>query len=143
MLPAKITYARTIYGWLEESMKIKLGSKNIRQKGEDFVYRDRLDFVVEKSRQKPQVFVPRVSGSMYGYTAPYPKEIYLCTIVGSDNARNHVVALWDGWIFDANLSYALPYCKDSLDWCSGGGEYQCSFKQFGKSVVFYDKVFSI
>ena len=75
-------------------------------------------------------------GGIGSYTSPYPPEIYLCVIVGTDNGRNHTIALWNGWVFDSNLAYAVPYSKDSLDWCSGGGEYTCEFKKFGRTAIF-------
>jgi hypothetical protein len=41
----------------------------------------------------------------------------------------HAVTLWQGQIFDANLSYALRWSQQSLDWCSGKGSACVGFSR--------------
>ena len=130
-----IFYSELVYSWLNDSLTITTGK---RTDGKMCVYRDRMDFIAEKSRRTPRVYKVKVRGSQgFGfYTSPFSADVHLCEVVGMDNARDHVVGLWNGWIFDSNLNYALPYSKESLDWCSGGGEYKCEFKHFGKTLIF-------
>ena len=45
-----------------------------------------------------------------------PYSIYLIGIIASDDSNDHGIAICNGWIFDANVPHALPYCKDGLDY---------------------------
>ena len=38
-------------------------------------------------------------------------------LVGSDGSCNHRVAFWKNWLFDSNLSNAVPLTQDHLNWC--------------------------
>ena len=37
--------------------------------------------------------------------------------VGADGSCNHRVAFWKNWLFDSNLSNAVPMTQDHLNWC--------------------------
>ena len=136
----KKQYAELVFGWLTESLTIDIGTRRKEDVKRVKLYKDRLDFVVEKTRRAPQIFLPKVKGSFLHYAEPFPQEIHLCSIVGTDGSRQHVIALWNGWIFDANLPYAIRYCKDSLDWCCGDESDWSKFQKFGKTVVFHERM---
>jgi len=38
----------------------------------------------------------------------------------SDGEATHAITMSDGWIFEANLTFALPLTRESLDYCCGG-----------------------
>ena len=55
--------------------------------------------------------------------------VILTSVQGDDGARDHVVSIFNGWIFDGNFSHALPLCKESLDACVWG-----SYQQIGDAA---------
>ena len=49
-------------------------------------------------------------------------------------SRDHIIAICRGWIFDANLTYAIPLTLDSLNWCAGHGKKEVLFDGFFEQV---------
>ena len=51
----------------------------------------------------------------------------LLGVKGEDNKTDHAICIVGQWIFDSNLSKAIPLSKESLDICcsSGDGSVTC------------------
>ena len=101
---------------------------------------DRFDHVVSRMRRRPVRYDPHKrgyqpeKGLLEKYEAPYHKDVILCLLVDSMGGRGHAVSLWNGWIFDSSISYALPYCEESLHWCCSDGEGQCGLSYVAKTI---------
>ena len=48
-------------------------------------------------------------------------EFAIVTIRASDGAVNHCVTVCGTWLFDSNTATAMPFTRQSLDWCAGEG----------------------
>ena len=71
------------------------------------------------------------------YLPPYHDDVTLCLLIDSKGGRSHAVSLWNGWIFDSNLTYAIPFGKLSLDWCCADESKkgnECCFNGFGMTI---------
>ena len=73
---------------------------------------DRLDHVVDKALRKSRRYHPTKQGIMPNYQPPVNTDVILCLLVDSSGGRSHAVTLWDGWMFDSNLAYAIPLEKN-------------------------------
>jgi len=51
--------------------------------------------------------------------APVDTCFMVWVLRGTDGSTSHCVAVVQHWIFDSNLSKALPLTRASLDWCCG------------------------
>jgi hypothetical protein len=49
--------------------------------------------------------------------APVDTCFMVWVLRGTDGSTSHCVAVVQHWIFDSNLSKALPLTRASLDWC--------------------------
>ena len=58
--------------------------------------------------------------------SPYPTCILMH---GSDGSTDHCIATMGNWIFDSNMSHALPLCQASLDQCVDLDEKGVTFKR--------------
>ena len=41
--------------------------------------------------------------------------------------KDHMIAICQEWIFDGNLTYAIPFNIESLNWCAGHGNKDIVF----------------
>jgi len=57
-------------------------------------------------------------------------------VKGSDGKEDHSIAIYSGWIFDANFTHALPLCQESLNECCSSDEVKCTFVCFLQSFYF-------
>ena len=65
--------------------------------------------------------------------------VLLVVLYGSDGSTNHSISICQGFIFDANLPYALKYSQKNLDWCCSAPGVNVKFVSFYKAVYFYPK----
>jgi len=49
------------------------------------------------------------------------KTIYMCTLLTSDGGNDHVVSVFNGYIFDNNFPCAIPLSFENLSLCGGFG----------------------
>ena len=70
---------------------------------------------------------------------PYYNNIVLCIPKSSSFAKDHIVGITKGWIFDGNLSYALPLTEENLTWSTTHGKGQEVFSQFVEQVQVLQK----
>jgi len=125
--------AERVYSWLEESIAMPFAGGKKRKIGNK-VCNDRFDHVVDKIRRRPRKYDPFRRGNLAEYKPPYHKDVILCLLVDSDGGKSHAVSLWDGWIFDSNIGYAIPFLQESLDWCCSGDDVKCEFCCFGTTI---------
>ena len=62
------------------------------------------------------------------------KTIQLCIIQTTSFSRDHIIALAGGWIFDSNLTFAIPLNANNLNWCANHGKQDVYFEQFIEQV---------
>jgi len=62
------------------------------------------------------------------------KSIILGIVKSNLLSRDHIIAICNGWIFDANLPYAIPLTLDNLNWCAGHGNKEVLFDGFFEQV---------
>ena len=136
-----VQYAKTVYGWLEESITMPFAAAKKRKRGNNSskdsnneTCMDRFDHVVNRMRRKPRKYDPHVKGLLEKYEPPYHEDVILCLLGDSRGGRGHAVSLWNGWIFDSNISYAIPFCDESLNWCCSDEEGQCGFSHVAKTI---------
>ena len=93
---------------------------------------------------------PAVQTKWNWNTATQNSRFMLWVLRASDNSASHCVGVVGQWIFDSNLTHALPPVQEALDWCCGannvdvkygmgvGCRYQCVqrgyiFRRWSKS----------
>ena len=57
-------------------------------------------------------------------------------LVSADGSTTHAVALTDKWIFDANLTHALPLSRESLDICCSSDTGHSEFVRLNRGYSF-------
>jgi hypothetical protein len=62
--------------------------------------------------------------------------IYMCQLLGSDGKDDHCVSISNNWIYDSNLSNAIPRSRESLDLCCSDDEIHSSFVRVVKVAHF-------
>ena len=135
-------YADIVYSWLKESMALPLSveqaGRKRQKKRQKMEHTDRLDFVVDKALRKPRRYHPKKHGIMVNNQPPVNTDVILCLLVDSSGGRSHAITLWNGWIFDSNLAYAIPLEIKSLDWCcaDNGSRATFHFCHFAKTITF-------
>ena len=48
----------------------------------------------------------------------------------------HAIAIHGGFVYDANEDFALPLCKEALDYCCSTQEIRNEFLHFQKGMIF-------
>ena len=54
-------------------------------------------------------------------------------------AKDHIVTFCRGWIFDSNLTFAIPISNINLDWCCGNSDNDAMFIGFYELFSIYEK----
>jgi hypothetical protein len=67
------------------------------------------------------------------------EKIVLVLLHGSDQRSDHVVAIYNGLIFDSNVEMAMPFCRENLDYCCTDSTGEPSFSHFVKGYTFHRK----
>ena len=62
------------------------------------------------------------------------KSIILGIVKSNLLSRDHIIAICNGWIFDANLPYAIPLTLENLNWCAGHGKKDVLYNGFFEQV---------
>ena len=65
---------------------------------------------------------------------PYYNTVVLCIPKSSSFAKDHIIAITKGWIFDGNLIYAMPLTEENLTWSTTRGESEQAFSKFVEQV---------
>ena len=58
----------------------------------------------------------------------------LCIPKSTSLNRDHIIGITQGWIFDGNLSYAIPLNEDNLSWSASHGESGEVFAGFCEQI---------
>ena len=66
--------------------------------------------------------------------SPYYYKIMLCIPKSTSLNRDHIIGITQGWIFDGNLSYAIPLNEDNLSWSASHGESGEVFAGFCEQI---------
>ena len=53
----------------------------------------------------------------------------VCILKSNIMSREHMIAISNGWIFDANLSYAIALNETNLNWCTGKHQFIGFYEQ--------------
>lgn len=61
-----------------------------------------------------------------------PQMVFVAVLLASDGNCSHAVTIHRGWLFDANEKYAIPMCKEALDYCTCDETQTSTFVQFHK-----------
>ena len=112
---------------LFDKRKQELANDNtlIRKKNVDDIDAIRSIFTDKQSKYKKCIQTMRIKTTRFnllndnepsGLKELDPYSIYLIGIIASDDSNDHGIAIYNDWIFDANVPHALPYCKDGLDY---------------------------
>ena len=62
------------------------------------------------------------------------KSIQLCIVHSTAFSRDHIIAIAAGWIFDSNLTFAIPLNEKNLHWCASHGKKGVFFERFVEQV---------
>ena len=73
---------------------------------------------------------------------PWHHCLFFVVLEGSDGSTNHSITVCNSYIFDANISHALKYSKEALDWCCSAPGFSTHFARFYRAVYFYPKKFT-
>jgi hypothetical protein len=57
------------------------------------------------------------------------KYVYIAQLKNQTGDCTHTIAIYNGWIFDSNLSYAIKLNKENLDWCSASDNSLCQYSE--------------
>ena len=68
------------------------------------------------------------------YDSKYYQSIMICLIKGTNVFHDNLISIVRGWIFDSNLSFAIPLDKKHLEWCSGATNNESTFGGFCEMV---------
>ena len=66
---------------------------------------------------------------------PYYDSIILCIPKSTGFSRDHIIGITKGWIFDGNLSYAIPLNEKNLTWCTSHGRENEFFTGFWEQIA--------
>ena len=58
------------------------------------------------------------------------KYVHVAQLTNQAKDCTHTIAIYNGWIFDSNLHYAIELNKENLDWCSIGTGSLCQYGIF-------------
>ena len=64
------------------------------------------------------------------------RSILVGVLTESDGNASHAIAIHGGFVYDANESFALPLCKEALDYCCSTQEIRNEFLHFQKGMIF-------
>jgi len=78
---------------------------------------NRLDFATQIIRTKGTKYQVKKLEKKFDVLTDISSDVTLCQLIDSIYDGTHCVTVCDKWIFDANMPYALPLTKESLDQC--------------------------
>ena len=88
-----------------------------------------------KNRTGKAVNVNRLMNENFYYYA-----VVVALLKDSLGSKDHIVSFSEGWLFDSNLTYALPLTINNLNWCCGNHINGATFEGFHESFVIKEKL---
>ena len=68
------------------------------------------------------------------FESPFYYKVMLCIPKSSNFSRDHIIGITQGWIFDGNLSYAIPLNEENLTWWCSHGQVGEIFNGFCEQI---------